>query len=72
MILIQKYTKLVSFSSRVKRLFSSVSDSDKYCLKLTKEKDYENYLVGLLFASEYRGLFFAVRAFNIEVVSTHF
>ena len=45
----------------------ATTDYDQYCLKLTKEKDYENYLIGLLYAKEYRALFFAVRAFNIEV-----
>ena len=46
---------------------SFTTDYDQYCLKLTKEKDYENYLIGLLYAKEFRSLFYAIRAFNIEV-----
>ncbi len=42
-------------------------DSNKYCMNLVKQYDYENYLVGLLFPKGSRDAFFAIRAFNVEL-----
>jgi hypothetical protein len=72
MVLLNATTKSFNFIVRRRQFGFSIArnimtDYDQYCLKLTKEKDYENYLIGLLYAKEYRSLFYAIRAFNIEV-----
>lgn len=41
-------------------------DTDKYCVELVKQKDYEAYLSGLLVESQYRRAFFAIKAFDVE------
>jgi NADH dehydrogenase [ubiquinone] 1 alpha subcomplex assembly factor 6 len=42
---------------------------DLYCLNLVKSRDYENYLCGLLYPKFVQGLFFAIRAFNVEIAT---
>lgn len=53
----------------VKPIVSNISkkDFDSYCSTIVKNKDFESYLTGLLFPSHYRDVFFAIRAFNVEV-----
>ena len=47
------------------RKFSSIN----YCVDLVKQQDFDNYLVGLIIPIEFRNLFFAFRAFNVEIAS---
>jgi NADH dehydrogenase [ubiquinone] 1 alpha subcomplex assembly factor 6 len=52
------------------RLFSMQrADIDKYCMENVKSHDYESFLGGLLFPKEYRGLYFALHAFNVEIAT---
>jgi phytoene/squalene synthetase len=51
-----------------KRSFSNVRDAS-YCLDLVKKRDHDNFLVGLMLPQRSRDAFFAIRAFNIELVS---
>lgn len=50
-------------SNTTKAIVSPVA----YCASLVKQYDYENYLVGLLIPSEHRGVYFTIRAFNVEI-----
>jgi NADH dehydrogenase [ubiquinone] 1 alpha subcomplex assembly factor 6 len=45
------------------------ADIDKYCMENVKSHDYESFLGGLLFPKEYRGLYFAIHAFNVEIAT---
>lgn len=47
----------------------TVQKASSYSLDLVKTKDYEGYLVGLLFPAQHRRAYFAVRAFNVEIAT---
>ena len=38
-------------------------------MNLVKQSDFDNYLAGLLVPSKFRGAFFAIRAYNVELAS---
>ena len=38
-----------------------------YCISLVKLHDFDNYLAGLLVPKTYRGSYFAIRAFHVEL-----
>lgn len=45
----------------------STAEFDKYCFETVKTHNYEGFLCGLLLPKEYRGAYFAVHAFNVEI-----
>ena len=49
--------------------YLSLNNADDYCINLVKTHDYENYLIGLLVPPEKRGVYYAIRAFNIEIAT---
>lgn len=51
------------------RGLSSSSTSDKYCVDLVKQYDYENYMIGNLFPAATQRGYFAIRAFNVEIAT---
>ena len=54
------------------RRFASQGSSvngEEYCRDLVRSKDYESFLIGLLFPSEHRRAYFAIRAFNVEIAT---
>mmetsp|Transcript_2292 Transcript_2292/g.3127 ORF Transcript_2292/g.3127 Transcript_2292/m.3127 type:complete len:322 (-) Transcript_2292:23-988(-) len=53
----------------ITRAISNSASYDDYCISLTRTKDYENYLIGLLVPRDYKSVFFAVKAFNIEIAT---
>lgn len=62
---------LMSFN-RLDRFSTSAageSSSEKYCLDLVRNRDYEGYLMGLLFPHQHRRAYFAVKAFNVEIAT---
>lgn len=50
-----------------RRHFTSKTDFDKYCFDSVKSHDRESYLLGLIFPKQYRGVYFAIHAYNIEI-----
>ena len=48
---------------------SKSTSSTDYCVDLVKQKDFENYLCGLLVPSDAKAAYFAVRAFNVELAT---
>ena len=38
-----------------------------YCISLVKQHDFDSYLAGLLVPKIYRGSYFAIRAFHVEL-----
>jgi len=40
-----------------------------YCFSLVKQADFDNYLSGLLIPKAYRGAYFALRAYNVELAT---
>lgn len=53
----------------ITRRCASTADFDKYCLDTVKTHNYEGFLCGLLLPKEYRGAYFAVHAFNVEIAT---
>lgn len=51
------------------RRFATTTDFDKYCFDTVKTHNYEGFLCGLLLPKEYRGAYFAVHAFNVEIAT---
>lgn len=55
------------------RLFSQQADTkkqfDAYCFNSVRSADYESFLFGLMCPKQYREVFFAVHAFNIEIAT---
>lgn len=47
----------------------SIDEIDGYCFDLVKRHDYESFLSGLLVPKKYRGVYFALRAFNVEIAT---
>ena len=45
------------------------AEFDAYCLELVRSHDHEHYLSGLLMPKEYRGVYFAIHAFNVEIAT---
>jgi NADH dehydrogenase [ubiquinone] 1 alpha subcomplex assembly factor 6 len=50
-----------------KRAIATLHKFDDYCFEQVKTQDYESYLSGLLVPAKFRGAFFALHAFNIEI-----
>jgi NADH dehydrogenase [ubiquinone] 1 alpha subcomplex assembly factor 6 len=49
---------------------SSVKQADDaYCFELVKTHDYESFISGLLVPQQHRGIYFALRAFNVEIAT---
>jgi NADH dehydrogenase [ubiquinone] 1 alpha subcomplex assembly factor 6 len=51
------------------RACSSVKQADAYCLELVKTHDYESFVSGLLVPKQHRGIYYALRAFNVEMAT---
>eukprot|EP01041_Mallomonas_annulata_P011494 gene11494-24031_t len=56
----------------ISRIFGSVLYSRRqsslpYCIDLVKKNDFDSYLSGLLLPCTFRGVFFALKAFNVEI-----
>lgn len=51
----------------MKQVRCNSTEDLKYCINLVKEHDYENYLVGSLLPQKYREVYFAVRAYHVEI-----
>lgn len=48
---------------------SKRAEFDKYCLDQVKSHDHSGYLGGLLLPKEYRGVYYALHAYNIEIAT---
>eukprot|EP01038_Epipyxis_sp_PR26KG_P008493 gene8493-11479_t len=46
---------------------SSSSHFDSYCMNTVKERNHDAFIAGLLVAKQYRPVYFAIRAFNVEI-----
>lgn len=54
---------------RISTISENIRTADDYCMNLVKNNDFENYLAGLLIPKQYRGAYFAVRAYNVELAT---
>lgn len=69
MIIAQQFRK-TSFNVVRRRFATTSSDQERAvenCVSLVKQHDFDSYLAGRLLPQKYRGPYFAVRAFHVEL-----
>lgn len=64
----QYYFGKIRLSSN-KSTNSYLEQADSYCLELVRKHDYESFLAGLLIPKQHRNVYFAIRAFNVEIAT---
>lgn len=66
--LVKQPLRCVRPSSYVRHI-SHKHDFDQYCFEAVKTHNYEGFLAGLLLPAQFRGAYYAIHAFNVEIAT---
>lgn len=54
---------------KVRQYAATHSEFDNYCMNNVRDNDHSRFVAGLLFPKEYRGVYYALHAFNVEIAT---